>query len=135
MPPTRTTPPSEAETDKAGPPVAATHLPRTTSETHRVTLANPSGDAPQPDDDWGQAGTLVREVMDDDARARLLGNISGHLLNGVSEPVLALAFQYWTNVDAELGKKVEESVRSQQSEEAPTTGQSPTAPHNEAAKV
>jgi len=26
-------------------------------------------------------------------------------------------------------------VRSQQSEEAPTTGQSPTAPHNEAAKV
>lgn len=31
MPPTRTTPPSEAETDKAGPPVAATHLPRTTS--------------------------------------------------------------------------------------------------------
>jgi len=87
------------------------------------------------DDDWGQAGTLVREVMDDAARARLLGNISGHLLNGVSEPVLARAFQYWTNVDAELGKKVEESVRSQQSEEAPTTGQSPTAPSNEAAKV
>ncbi len=87
------------------------------------------------DDDWGQAGTLVREVMDDAARARLLGNISGHLLNGVSEPVLARAFQYWTNVDADRGKNVEESVRSQQSEEAPTTGQSPTAPSNEAAKV
>jgi hypothetical protein len=43
--PTRTTRPSEVQTDKAGPPVAATHLPGTTSETHRVTLANPSGDA------------------------------------------------------------------------------------------
>ena len=34
------------------------------------------------DDDWGQAGTLVREVMDDDARDRLVDNIVGHLLDG-----------------------------------------------------
>ena len=40
------------------------------------------------DDDWGQAGTLVREVLDDAARDRLVNNIVGHLLNGVSEPVL-----------------------------------------------
>jgi len=87
------------------------------------------------DDDWGQAGTMVREVLDDAARERLVGNISGHLLNGVTEPVLAKAFQYWTNVDADLGKKIEEAVRSQQDQDAPTTGQSPTAPHSEAAKV
>ena len=40
------------------------------------------------DDDWGQAGTMVREVLDDAARDRLVDNIVGHLLNGVSEPVL-----------------------------------------------
>ena len=30
------------------------------------------------DDDWGQAGTMVREVLDDDARERLAHNIIGH---------------------------------------------------------
>ena len=51
------------------------------------------------DDDWGQPGTLVREVLDDAARQRLVGNVVGHLLNGVSEPVLVRAFEYWHNVD------------------------------------
>ncbi len=87
------------------------------------------------DDDWGQAGTLVREVMDDAARERLVTNISGHLLNGVTEPVLVKALAYWSNVDADLGKKVEESVRAQQAEKAASTGQSPAAPGSEAAKV
>jgi len=41
MPPTRTTPHSEAETDKAGTPVAATRPPRTTSETHRRHAGQP----------------------------------------------------------------------------------------------
>ena len=40
------------------------------------------------DDDWGQAGTLVREVLDDAARERLISNVTGHRLNGVSEPIL-----------------------------------------------
>jgi catalase len=40
------------------------------------------------DDDWGQPGTMVREVLDDAARARLVSNVAGHLLDGVSEPVL-----------------------------------------------
>ena len=68
------------------------------------------------DDDWGQAGTMVREVLDDAARARLVGNISGHLLDGVTEPVLLRAFEYWSKVDSELAKKVEEAVRSVRSE-------------------
>jgi catalase len=65
------------------------------------------------DDDWAQAGTLVRTVMDDDARARLVSNIAGHLLNGVSEPVLQRAFQYWKNIDQETGDRVEKEVRRQ----------------------
>ncbi|WP_182348933.1 catalase [Tomitella gaofuii] len=63
------------------------------------------------DDDFGQAGTLVREVMDDVARERLVSNIAGHLLDGVSEPVLQRAFEYWRNVDASLGERVEAAVR------------------------
>jgi catalase len=66
------------------------------------------------DDDWGQAGTLVRKVLDDAARDRLVGNIVGHLLNGVTEPVLARAFEYWSNVDKELGERIEKGVRAGQ---------------------
>lgn len=63
------------------------------------------------DDDWGQAGTLVREVMDDAARTRLVGNIVGHLRNGVSSAVLQRAIEYWRNVDKDLGKRIAEGVR------------------------
>ncbi len=65
------------------------------------------------DDDFGQAGTMVREVLDDAARERLVSNIVGHLLDGVSEPVLARAFDYWRNVDKDLGDRVETGVRQQ----------------------
>jgi catalase len=66
----------------------------------------------QDGDDWGQPGTLVREVLDDAARDRLAHNIISHVLDGVKEPVLSRAFEYWRNVDADLGKKVEEGVRA-----------------------
>ncbi len=64
------------------------------------------------DDDWGQAGTMVREVLDDAARERLAHNIIGHVSKGVKEPVLSRVFEYWRNVDPDLGKKVEEGVRA-----------------------
>ena len=51
------------------------------------------------DDDWGQTGTLVREVMKDDERDRLVDNIVGRLLNGVTAPVPERVFDYWRNVD------------------------------------
>jgi catalase len=65
------------------------------------------------DDDWGQAGTLVREVFDDAQRERLVHNIVGHLLAGVTEPVLLRAFEYWRNVDKDLGDRIEKGVRVQ----------------------
>ena len=64
------------------------------------------------DDDWGQAATMVREVLDDAARARLVSNVAGHLLGGVSEPILLRAFEYWKNIDKELGDKIEQTVRN-----------------------
>jgi catalase len=54
-------------------------------------------------------------VLDDAARERLVSNIVGHLLNGVTEPVLERAFQYWRNVDTDLGDRVEKGVREGQS--------------------
>ncbi|HEV7678920.1 MAG TPA: catalase [Candidatus Dormibacteraeota bacterium] len=70
------------------------------------------------DDDWGQPGKLVREVMDDAARDRLVSNIVGALLSGVTEPVLQRAFWYLSNVDKNLGDRVELGVRAGQPDRA-----------------
>jgi catalase len=63
------------------------------------------------DDDWGQAHTLVRNVMDDAARDRLVSNVVGHLKKGVTEPILERAFDYWRNIDEEVGDRIEKGVR------------------------
>ena len=73
----------------------------------------------QDDDDWSQAGTLVREVLDDAARDRLVDNVVGHLLNGVTEPVLARAFDYWSRVDTDLGAKIKKGVTEKADESDP----------------
>ena len=65
------------------------------------------------DDDFGQAGTLVREVFDDAQRERFVATVAGHLLGGVTEPVLGRAFEYWKSVDPEIGKRIEEAVRAE----------------------
>jgi catalase len=75
------------------------------------------------DDDWGQPGTLVREVLDDAARERLVNNIVGHLLNGVSDAVLHRAFEYWRNVDKNLGDRIEAGVRAKSDEKDPKAGE------------
>ncbi len=87
------------------------------------TMVHAAADLHAEDDDWGQAGTMVREVLDDPARDRLVDNIVGHLLNGVSEPVLVRAFGYWRNVDKALGDRVEQGVRAEQEESDPKAAQ------------
>ena len=64
------------------------------------------------DDDFGQARTMIRDVFDDDARERFVSNVAGHLADGVSDAVLARAFEYWRNVDPEIGDRIEQAVRS-----------------------
>jgi catalase len=61
------------------------------------------------DDDYSQAGIMVREVLNDEQRARLVNNVAGHLGGGVSEPILARAFEYWRNIDKDLGDKIEQA--------------------------
>ena len=58
------------------------------------------------DDDFGQAGTLVRDVMDDTDREHLASNIVGHASQDVSDDVQRRVIGYWTGVDADLGARV-----------------------------
>jgi catalase len=64
---------------------------------------------------------LVREVMGAPERARLVANVAGHLRNGVSEEVLQRAFEYWRNIDKELGDQIERSVRNDAPPGSPDT--------------
>jgi catalase len=64
------------------------------------------------DDDYTQAGIMVREVLNDEQRDRLVSNVAGHLLGGVSEPILLRAFEYWKNIDKQTGDKIETAVRN-----------------------
>jgi catalase len=62
------------------------------------------------DDDFGQAGTLVRDVMTDTDREHLVGNIVGHASNGVSADVQRRVVEYWTSVDSDLGGRVADGL-------------------------
>ena len=62
------------------------------------------------DDDFSQAGDLVRNVMDDAERDRLADNIVG-AMQGVSPEVEQRVYQYWTNVDSWLGAEVEKRFK------------------------
>ncbi|WP_019157323.1 catalase [Brevibacterium senegalense] len=60
------------------------------------------------DDDFGQAHTLVREVYTQEQRDRLVETVTGSLIPEVEEPVLSRVFQYWKNIDAEVGQAIED---------------------------
>jgi catalase len=64
------------------------------------------------DDDFGQAGTLVRKVWNDAQRDAFVDQVAGSLLGGVGPEVLTRAFAYWKNVDAATGARIEAKVRA-----------------------
>jgi catalase len=64
------------------------------------------------DDDFGQPGTLVRQVLDDAERDALVEQVAGSLLGGVRSPVLERAFEYWKNIDADVGRRIERKVKA-----------------------
>jgi catalase len=63
------------------------------------------------DDDFGQPGTLVREVMGQEDRDHLAANILGHAGDpDVTDEMKPRIVAYWTNVDAEVGAAVAEGL-------------------------
>jgi catalase len=65
------------------------------------------------DDDFGQAGTLVRDVMDNAQRKRLVQTIC-ELLNdggGVRAPVRQRVFDYWKSINKDVGAAIEKAAK------------------------
>jgi catalase len=55
---------------------------------------------------------MVRKVMDDGQRDRLVSNVIGHLKKGVSKPVLQRAFEYWRKIDKGIGDRIAKGVKA-----------------------
>lgn len=64
------------------------------------------------DDDFGQPGTLVREVFNDAQRDQFVETVAGALAGVESVQVLERAFWYWKSVDATIGQRIEDKVRA-----------------------
>ena len=71
------------------------------------------------DDDWGQAGTLVREVLDDARAAGWSTTSSATCSTASASRSSHRAFEYWRNVDKDLGDRIESGVRAKQDEKDP----------------
>lgn len=71
------------------------------------------------DDDFGQAGTLVREVFTQEERDELVETIVGMLHGEVEEPVLSRVFEYWKNIDETVGSKIEAGYHKLQGDQVP----------------
>ena len=65
------------------------------------------------DDDFGQAGTLYRDVFDDAGRARFLETITGGVGAVKDDGIRERAIGYWTNVDADLGAALRANLKMQ----------------------
>ncbi|SDS18228.1 catalase [Microlunatus soli] len=77
------------------------------------------------DDDFGQPGTLVREVMDEAERGRLVETVASTLDGtGVRDEVKQRVFEYWRNVDKGVGDAIAEKVQAGAAPSAPA----PNAP-------
>ncbi|WP_165063245.1 catalase [Marisediminicola senii] len=79
------------------------------------------------DDDFGQAGTLYREVYDAEAKKRFLQTITGGVGGVTRADIRERAIQYWTNVDAELGAALRANLEST-GEQAGTTANEAAEP-------
>jgi catalase len=62
------------------------------------------------DDDFVQPRALYRDVMSDTDRAHLVTNIVAHASDGVSDDVRRRVIAYWTDVDPELGARVDSGL-------------------------
>ena len=58
------------------------------------------------DDDFGQAGAFYRDVLDDAARDRLVGNVVGHVSNVTIPELRERVLEYWRSVDQGLGDRI-----------------------------
>lgn len=58
------------------------------------------------DSDFGQAGTLYRNVLSPMDRDHLVSNIVGHMSQGVERFIQERALKFWYQVDSDLGARI-----------------------------
>jgi catalase len=78
--------------------VEAAELGRTAYEKHAE------------DDDFGQPGTLIREVMGDPERDALVTNIVDHASDDVTPEMQLRVVAYWLRIDEAIGRRVAEGL-------------------------
>ncbi|WP_308797481.1 catalase [Agromyces silvae] len=71
------------------------------------------------DSDFGQAGTLYREVFSDESRSRLQETLAGQASAISVGAIRERFFQYWTNVDASLGDALRQAYAAGVNADAP----------------
>ena len=69
------------------------------------------------DDDFGQAGTLYRDVFDDAAKERFVHNITNKMMAITNKEIEERVYEYWGKVDADLETKVRESLAAKRAEQ------------------
>ncbi|MFW6205703.1 MAG: catalase, partial [Gemmatimonadota bacterium] len=89
------TDPVYAPNSKGGPEADAERYPENATWAADGEFVRAAYTAREDDDDFVQANALVRDVMDDEQRDRLVATVAGHLSQGVTGPVLDRAFDYW----------------------------------------
>ncbi len=74
------------------------------------------------DSDFGQAGTLYRDVFDDAAKERFHATLTGQGKSITVDDIRERFFQYWTNVDAGLGDLLRKTVAASDEPAQGTSG-------------
>jgi catalase len=87
------------------------------------------------DDDFGQPGTLYREVLSDTDREHLAANIVGHATQEVSPEMQERVTGYWTNVDADLGARVAAGIKGADGNGGAASGNGAGAPTSDVRDV
>lgn len=65
------------------------------------------------DDDYGQANTLINQVMDEAQRERLVHNVAGAAAGVQSDEIRERVYQYWKNIDKAIGDKIEAAIKGE----------------------
>ncbi len=102
--------PNYAPNTKGGPQADAARTTESPGWESDGELVRAAATLHSEDDDFGQARTLYADVMNDEEKARLVSNITGHLGVVRDEGILERGMQYWDNVHPELGARVRESI-------------------------
>ncbi|GAA1085316.1 catalase [Nocardiopsis composta] len=78
---------------------------------HAGEIVREAYTAHRDDDDFVQPRALIRDVLDDAARDRLVSNIAGHIGAVTDDKVAERALEYWRKIDRETGDRVADALR------------------------